>query len=557
MCLNSVVWTTGLLRVYSESGEQVWGIRSPCGSNSGGGGRWSNNSGVEDGICSIPGLREHSALSPLCVCPSLAILEGSRSFTLLLTRDIHHFSSSMLSNIRRTSFQAIYQKQRFRIIIRSFTMAALVTLQSWVPIPSGSHFSVANIPFGIITSRNSQTEKRPAIAIGDHVLDLRAFAEAKGFSLLPSLADHLSVFSQPTLNAFAALGRPVHREVRAYLQDILSEPTAHPELLRDNDELRRTALLPKHDTKTHLPMQIGDYTDFFAGINHAFNVGTMFRGPANALQPNYTHLPVGYHGRASSVVVSGTAIRRPNGQILLDPEANPKIPSFGPCRRLDIELELGCFLCKANKLGEPVRIADAESSIFGFVLMNDWSARDIQTWEYVPLGPFNAKNFGTTISPWVVLADALSPFRAPKLPNVTKILPHLEEKRDDTVYDIKLEVDLTTPDGATTTISRTSADNLLWSFPQMIAHHSSGGCNMAVGDLLGSGTISGKEKGSLGSLLEMNQGGKKEIMLAGMDVRKFLKDGDTVTLRGVCGYDQGALVGFGECVGTIESAVTV
>ncbi|KAG0650038.1 Fumarylacetoacetate hydrolase [Hyphodiscus hymeniophilus] len=426
---------------------------------------------------------------------------------------------------------------------------------SWLSIPANSHFSLANIPFGIITSKHSQAEKRPAVAIGDHVLDLKAFATENGFSGLPSLKESLEVFSQPTLNAFAALGQPIHREVRKYLQDVFSEATSHPQILKDNTALQKAALLPKHETKTHLPMQIGDYTDFFAGINHAFNVGTMFRGPANALQANYTHLPVGYHGRASTVVVSGTRIRRPNGQTLLDPTADPKVPSFEPCRRLDIELELGCFLCSSNPLGEPVPIKKAHESIFGFVLMNDWSARDIQTWEYVPLGPFNAKNFGTSISAWVVLPDALDGFRAPKLKNETSILPYLKEDREDSVYDIKLEVDLTTPDGATTTISRTSGANLLWSFPQMIAHHSVGGCAMQTGDLLGSGTISGKGETDLGSMLEMNQAGKREIMLAGMDVRKFLKDGDTVTIRGVCGGEEGALVGFGECVGTIESAV--
>jgi fumarylacetoacetase len=443
-------------------------------------------------------------------------------------------------------------------------------VQSWLSIPAHCDFSLSNIPFGIIRSKNSPVEKRPAVAIGDHVLDLKAFSLGNGFSALPSLHDNLSVFSQPTLNAFAALGRPVHREVRAYLQAVFSEDTKYAEVLKDNEPLKKAALLPKHETKTHLPMQIGDYTDFFAGVNHAFNVGTMFRvrfhfpllrkklnsqpeGPANALQPNYTHLPVGYHGRASSVVVSGTPIRRPNGQTLLDPTADPKTPSFGPSRRLDIELELGCFLCTGNSMGEPIPIKTAEENIFGFVLMNDWSARDIQTWEYVPLGPFNAKNFATSISPWVVLADALVPFKTTKLENETEVLPYLKEETEETVYDIRLEVDLTTPDGATTTISRTSGANLLWSFPQMIAHHSVGGCPMNTGDLLGSGTISGKESGALGSMLEMNQGGKKEIMLAGMDMRKFLKDGDTVTLRGVCG-EEGALVGFGECVGTIESA---
>jgi fumarylacetoacetase len=430
----------------------------------------------------------------------------------------------------------------------------MTPLTSWLEIPADSQFSLANLPFGIITSRNSQTTKRPAVAIGNHVLDLQAFAKGDGFSGLPSIQEHTSVFNEPTLNAFAALGRPVHRSLRSYLQEIFSVNTSHPSVLKDNDALRTAALLPKQDTKNHVPMQIGDYTDFYAGINHAFNIGSMFRGPANALQPNYTHVPIGYHGRASSIVISGTPIRRPNGQILLDPTAEPKVPHFGPSRRLDIELELGCFLCKANDLGEPVRIKDAEDYIFGYVLLNDWSARDIQQWEYVPLGPFNSKNFGSTISPWVVTPDALDPYRTAKLKNETKVLPYMQEASEETIYDIKLEVDLTTPDGTTSTLTKTSAKNLLWSFPQMIAHHSAGGCSMNVGDMLGSGTISGTEDGEMGSFLEMNKGGKKEILLAGMEVRTFLKDGDTVTLRGVCGED-GSRVGFGECTGRIETAV--
>ncbi|KAL3420609.1 fumarylacetoacetase [Phlyctema vagabunda] len=438
----------------------------------------------------------------------------------------------------------------------------MAPLKSWLSIPDDSDFSLANLPFGIIHSKSS-AERRPAVAIGEHALDLKAFASGNGFAKLesPSFKDTnalFAAFSQSTLNDFAALGRPTHRAVRTYLQEILSEETQNGALLRDNKALRETALIPKHEFKTHLPMRIGDYTDFFAGINHAFNVGTMFRGPANALQPNYTHLPVGYHGRASSVVVSGTPVRRPNGQVLLDPTADPKIPTFGPCRRLDIELELGCFLCTGNALGEPLRIGQqAEEAIFGYVLMNDWSARDIQTWEYVPLGPFNAKNFATTISPWVVLADALEPFRTTGLPNSTEVQSYLKESRPDNFYDINLQVDLTTPDGATTTISQVSAKNLLWSFPQMIAHHSSGGCPMQTGDLLGSGTISGKDEKQLGSMLEMCQAGKKEIMLAGMDVRKFLKDGDEVTIRGVCVSEEAGRVGFGECVGKIETAITM
>lgn len=227
-----------------------------------------------------------------------------------------------------------------------------------------------------------------------------------------------------------------------YLQNVFAEDTDHPDILKENSSLRREALIPLTEVISHLPLQIGDYTDFYAGRNHAYNAGVLFRGPSNALQPNYSHLPVGYHGRASSVVVSGSPIRRPCGQILENPTAEPKVPVFAPCKRLDIELELGAFVCKANKMGEPVPIAEAEESLFGFVLLNDWSARDIQAWEYVPLGPFNAKNFATTISPWVVLADALKPFKCKGLENETELLPYLREEDEENVYDINLEVEL-------------------------------------------------------------------------------------------------------------------
>jgi fumarylacetoacetase len=234
----------------------------------------------------------------------------------------------------------------------------------------------------------------------------------------------------------------VHREVRKYLQDVLSEGTSTPHVLKNNEALQKLSLIPQRAVKMHLPMRIGDYTDFYAGLNHAFAVGTMFRGAANALQKNYMHIPIGYHGRASSVVVSGTPIRRPMGQVILDPK-QPDVPNFTACRRLDIELELGAFVCTGNAMGERIPIAKAEDSIFGLVLMNDWSARDIQQWEYVPLGPFNGKNFGTTISPWVVLLDALEPFRTNNLESKREVLSYLNEKRDDNVYDISLEVDIT------------------------------------------------------------------------------------------------------------------
>ncbi|KAF2761749.1 Fumarylacetoacetase [Pseudovirgaria hyperparasitica] len=430
------------------------------------------------------------------------------------------------------------------------------SLRSWFSIPRGSHFSLANIPFGIISTTDSQ-KPRVAVAVGDHALDLEAFAASNGFSKLSSIQAHQAVFSEPTLNAFAALGRPVRATVRTYIQTVFAEDTTFPDVLKLNSEAQKSSLIPLKDVKTHLPFKIGDYTDFYAGLNHAYNVGVMFRGPENALQPNYKHLPVGYHGRASSVVVSGTPIRRPNGQILENPAADPKIPVFSACRKLDMELELGAFVTKANKMGEPIPIDEAQDSLFGVVLMNDWSARDIQAWEYVPLGPFNAKNFGTTISPWVVTMDALAPFLGKGLENDAEVLPYLKEKNPNSIPDIQLQVDLTTDSGTTTTITKTTSRNLLFSFPQMLAHHSITGCPMKVGDLLGSGTISGKEVNSRGSLLEQNENGKKDIGLAGMEVRTFLRDGDEVTIHGVCGTDQDGLVGFGECRGTIEAAIRI
>ena len=315
--------------------------------------------------------------------------------------------------------------------------------ESWVPnTAASSDFSLANIPFGII-STSADPSPHVGVAIGAHVLDLKALALHPDFSSLFPDVDGPAVFSQPSLNAFAALGRPIHRKVRETIQEILSVNTANPAFLRDNEELRSQTLLPRQAVRVHLPMQIGDYTDFYAGYNHAYNIGALFRGPQAALQPNYTHLPVGYHGRSSSIVPSGTAIRRPTGQILLDPTADLKEPVTGPSRWLDFELELGCFIARPTQMGEPVSIDKAEDYIFGYVLLNDWSARDIQAWEYVPLGPFNSKNFATTISPWVVLADALESFRAPGIENPTPLQPYLQEKREDKVFDIQMEVDLT------------------------------------------------------------------------------------------------------------------
>ncbi|KAK0708529.1 hypothetical protein B0H67DRAFT_495582 [Lasiosphaeris hirsuta] len=423
---------------------------------------------------------------------------------------------------------------------------------TWVPnVSPTSDFSLANLPFGIITTP-SDPLPHAAVAIGTWVLDLKALSAAPLFAaVFPSLPPQ--IFSHPTLNRFAALGRPTHRAVRATLQSLLSNAADADPRLRDDAALRAAALLPRASATSHLPMAVGDYTDFYAGYHHAFAVGALFRGPGAELQPNYARLPVGYHGRASSVVVSGTLIRRPVGQFVL-PDDPAGAPVVGPSRRVDFEVELGCFMARGNEMGVGVPVEEAEDFVFGYVLLNDWSARDVQAWEYVPLGPFNSKNFGTTVSPWVVLADALEPFRVKGVENPAgEVLEYLRG-REDAVFDIGLEVDLTTPEGDTMTISKTTSKHLMWSFPQMIAHHTLGGCPLRTGDLLGSGTISGpggpEERGCL---LEMTQGGKKEILLYGMDARTYLKDGDTITIRGACG-EPGARVGFGECRGRIYSA---
>ncbi|CAK7200183.1 hypothetical protein SEUCBS139899_002874 [Sporothrix eucalyptigena] len=428
----------------------------------------------------------------------------------------------------------------------------MTPLRSWLAVPKESPFSLRCLPFGIISSA-ADPSRRVAVAIGNHAVDLKAFALGGGFQGLPEMHSHTDVFSEDALNRFAALGQDRHRAVRTYLQGVLrADDTAHAALLRDNAPLRASAIVPLASVTMHLPMRIGDYTDFYAGIRHASTVGTILRGADKALQPNYTHLPVAYHGRASSIVVSGTPVRRPRGQIL---PAGSATPVFAACRRMDIELEMAALVCRDSALGTPIDVNEAASYVFGYVLMNDWSARDIQAWEYVPLGPFTAKNFGTTISPWVVLADALEPFRTAALPNDTPLQPYLNESRTDAIFDIHLRVELKTASGNSMVLSNSNAANLIWSFPQMIAHHTITGCNLQVGDLLGSGTISGPDPGTQGSLLEANMGGKTPIQLPGGETRMFLEDGDTITITGWAGDEEGGLVGFGDCTGQVLPAL--
>jgi fumarylacetoacetase len=312
--------------------------------------------------------------------------------------------------------------------------------KSWLDIPLGSHFSLANIPFGIITTPRC-ADGHAAIAIGNHVLDLHEFAQHHGFSGLKDLTKtQIATFSRPSLNEFAALGQKVHNQVRLYLQDVMADDTQFPALLKSNLEAQHACLFHKDQVKMKLPMKIGGFTDFFAGKYHADKCGRILRGPANALSPNYLHLPIAYHSRASSVIVSGTGIRRPLGQLLQNPSDSN--PSFGPCSQLDIEVELGALICQGNTLGEPIDVNRADEHIFGFVCLNDWGARDIYKWESAPLGAFNSKSFATTISPWVILKDALEPFRVRGIENNTKLHPYLQERTSDNVYNIKLETEV-------------------------------------------------------------------------------------------------------------------
>ncbi len=411
-------------------------------------------------------------------------------------------------------------------------------------------FPIQNLPFGVF-SRDSREGPRIGVAIGDQVLDLRATAEGGYFA---GVSENVkAALTRPTLNEFASLGAVSRANLRRSLQTLLGLDGP-----MRGAALARRLLVAQRDVQMHVPFEIGDYTDFYASVHHATNVGSMFR-PDNPLLPNWKHLPVGYHGRASSIVVSGTPVRRPMGQTVASDEGPP---SFGPSKLLDYELEVGAFLGTGNALGTRLPASKAMEQIFGLVLVNDWSARDVQKWEYQPLGPFNAKNFATSVSPWVVTLEALEPFMLPGPPRTKEDPPVLEYLKwgDDVVIDITLEVWVASQSMREKRmppmlLSKGSFREMYWTFAQMLAHHTSTGCNLRTGDLVASGTVSGPTPESRGCLLERTWRGTQPLRMPDGSDRKFLQDGDEVIIRGSCVKQGFRKVGFGECRGVVTPAV--
>jgi fumarylacetoacetase len=414
-------------------------------------------------------------------------------------------------------------------------------LRSFVAVARDSHFPIQNLPYGVFTTPANYTP-RVGVAIGDQVLDL-SILEQEG---LLEAAPGERVFNRPTLNAFVERGPEAWQRVRTTLTELLRQENAR---LRDDARLRARAFTSQSASKMLLPLAISGYTDFYSSREHATNVGSLFRDPQHALLPNWLYVPIAYNGRASSIVVSGTPILRPNGQTK---RTDARRPVFGPSRKLDFELETAFVVGVGNALGEPIPVADALSHVFGMVLMNDWSARDLQQWEYIPLGPFNSKTFATSISPWVVTMDALEPFRVEGPVQDPAPLPYLETEGPQG-YDIHLEAALAPAGKHATTIVRTNFKGLYWSIAQQLAHHTVSGCNTRVGDLMGSGTISGATRDAFGSLLEITRGGAEPLRLPDGTERTFLEDDDEVILTGFArGRDY--LVGFGDVRGRIVAA---
>ena len=409
-------------------------------------------------------------------------------------------------------------------------------------------FSIHNLPYGIFSDAKDVTgnnNRRAGVAIGEHVLDL-SILEAEGLLSLTGGP----YFDQPTLNAFIDSGRDNWTKARSTIQTLLS---ADSDTLRDNKDLQAKALFKQADVTMHLPVHVPGFTDFYSSKEHATNVGTMFRDPKNALLANWTEMPVGYNGRASTVIVSGTDVIRPSGQ--LKPNADER-PIFSPCKRLDFELETAFVVGRGNDIGQPIAVDAATDHIFGMVLLNDWSARDIQKWEYVPLGPFNAKTFASEVSPWIVTMDALAPFKTACPTQEPKPLAYLNEKDSNNSFDINLSVELL-PENSdeATVVCETNFKYMYWSMAQQLTHHTITGCKVEVGDMMGSGTISGPTPDSYGSMLEIAWNATKPVTLKGGETRSFIEDGDTVIMKGYSEKD-GIRVGFGEVRGKVLPALS-
>lgn len=421
-------------------------------------------------------------------------------------------------------------------------------LTSFIDIAADSDFSIHNLPYGIFSDAKDATgnnNRRAGVAIGEHVLDL-SILEAEG---LLSLAGG-PYFDQPTLNAFIDSGRGNWTKARSTIQTLLS---ADSDTLRDNKDLQAKALFKQADVTMHLPVHVPGFTDFYSSKEHATNVGTMFRDPKNALLANWTEMPVGYNGRASTVIVSGTDVIRPSGQLKPNPDERP---IFSPCKRLDFELETAFVVGRGNDIGQPIAVDAAADHIFGMVLLNDWSARDIQKWEYVPLGPFNAKTFASEVSPWIVTMDALAPFKTACPTQEPKPLAYLNEKDSNNSFDINLSVELL-PENSdeATVVCETNFKYMYWSMAQQLTHHTITGCKVEVGDMMGSGTISGPTPDSYGSMLEIAWNATKPVTLKGGETRSFIEDGDTVIMKGYSEKD-GIRVGFGEVRGKVLPALS-
>lgn len=409
------------------------------------------------------------------------------------------------------------------------------SLKSWVVVPEGSDFPIQNLPFGIFKTENSSP--RVGVRIGNHVLDLKELYELGYLGLLPfSLSD----FDNEFLNSMMKKGKQATRDLRNRISNLLNDATSE---LKNNSNHVAQVLVPIEKIKSCMPIQIGDYTDFYSSREHATNIGTMIRDPKNALMPNWLWIPVGYHGRASSIIISGQNIHRPKGQIRPNPEADPL---YEPCRSLDFELEMAFITYDGKPLGDSISTAEAEDYIFGMCLFNDWSARDIQTWEYVPLGPFLSKNFASSMSAWIVTLDALEPFKLDGPVQDPKVLSYLEFEGEKS-YDINLEVLIQPENSEKTLVCQSNLKYMYWNLTQQLAHHTVNGCNVRCGDLMGSGTISGPTPDSYGSMMELSWRGTKPLKLNDGSERKFINDNDTVILRGFSAKD-GIRVGFGEVV---------